>query len=394
MAEVPVATVDATGLHLPTYDEGLTYFQASFRSIYGEDVNLEPSTQDGQFMALLATALKDANDSVAAAYNAFSPSTAQGVGLSSVVKINGLVRKAPSYSTVDLRIVGQAGASLSNGVVSDEQSQRWNLPDLVTIPLSGEITVTAIAADVGARLAKAGTVTLFATIQAGFQSVTNPLDAIPGQAVEQDPELKARQTASTALPSQMMLEGLMGALVALPGVERVRGYENDTSVPDAETGIPAHAISVVVEGGDTATIAALVARKKAPGVGTYGNVVTTMADAYGIPHSIAFFRPIPVQVAFYLTVRAFRGYTSDVDVLVRQALSDWTNGLGIGNRLIITRAYLPANLNGDIAGSTYEILSMSASRDGVPPEAPSDIEVGFNEVLVSVPSDVRITVIV
>lgn len=42
-------------------------------------------------------------------YNAFSPSTAQGAGLSSVVKINGIRRKTASYSTVDLRIVGQVG---------------------------------------------------------------------------------------------------------------------------------------------------------------------------------------------------------------------------------------------------------------------------------------------
>ena len=39
----------------------------------------------GQFMALLAAGIHDANGETLAAYNAYSPSTAQGAGLSSVV---------------------------------------------------------------------------------------------------------------------------------------------------------------------------------------------------------------------------------------------------------------------------------------------------------------------
>ncbi|WP_414756786.1 hypothetical protein, partial [Anabaena sp. CCY 9910] len=66
------------------------------------------------------------------------------------VKINGIARAAASFSSCDVDIVGQAGAIITDGVVQDAQLQnRWNLPASVTIPLSGQITVTARCATIG-----------------------------------------------------------------------------------------------------------------------------------------------------------------------------------------------------------------------------------------------------
>lgn len=64
-------------------------------------------------------------------YNAFSPSPAQDAGLLSVIKINGIAHALPSYSSVDLRLIGQAGTTIMNGNTSDENNQPWNLPETV-----------------------------------------------------------------------------------------------------------------------------------------------------------------------------------------------------------------------------------------------------------------------
>lgn len=386
--DTPVATIDATGLHLPTYAEGLSYFQGAFRAIYGEDVVLEPSTQDGQFMALLARALKQCNDSVAQAYNAYSPATAQGTGLSSNVKINGVARKTPSRSSVDLRIVGQAGATLLSGVVSDDQGSTWTLPASITIPLSGELLVSATAADLGAIVAEPNTITTFVTVQQGFQTVANPSAAVPGAPVETDADLRRRQALSTSLPSRALLEGMLGAILALPGVSRTRAYENDTNITDA-SGIPGNCLAFVVEGGDAAAIAALIAQKKDPGVGTYGDVLTVLTDAYGIPHPIRFFRPQQIPVAWYVALRPLPGYTLDIRNQIQQALATWTNALGIGNRLALTRGYAPANLSGSGLGASFEILSLKAQRDRLaPPATGIDLEAAFDEIFVCDPQEV------
>ena len=72
-----------------------------------------------QFLGIVAAAINDSNAAAVAVYNSFSPATAQGNGLSSVVKINGITRLVASNSTVDLTVVGIAGTTITNGQASD-----------------------------------------------------------------------------------------------------------------------------------------------------------------------------------------------------------------------------------------------------------------------------------
>ena len=113
MGTTPVCQITDAGIVRPTFENVLGYVQSAYRGIYEQDVYLGADSQDGQFMALLANAIHDANGETVAAYNAYSPATALGAGLSSVVKINGIRRKSATYSTVDLLIVGQVGSVIS-----------------------------------------------------------------------------------------------------------------------------------------------------------------------------------------------------------------------------------------------------------------------------------------
>ena len=94
------ATVSSTGISAPTMDQILTSLQSSFQSIYGSDVYLGPDSQDGQWLGVLAQAIHDCNDAAIFVFNQFSPATSIGTGLSSVVKINGLIRETATNRTV------------------------------------------------------------------------------------------------------------------------------------------------------------------------------------------------------------------------------------------------------------------------------------------------------
>lgn len=174
-----LATIDETGLHLPDYPTVLEDVKARFRGIYGDDLYLEPDSQDGQLCAVFALALHDAYTLAGSVYNAYSPATAQGTGLSRMVKINGLRRKPSGRSTVDLRLVGQAGTVIRGGMAGDAAGKRWLLPDEVAIPQSGEITVTATAEESGDIRAAAGDIVKILTPARGWQSVGNPAAARP-----------------------------------------------------------------------------------------------------------------------------------------------------------------------------------------------------------------------
>lgn len=386
-------TINASGITIPDYADILYTLKEKYRSIYGSDVYLEDDSQDGQWIAIIAAAQNDSNASVVAAYNSRSPSTAVGEGLSSVVKINGIKRQSASNSTADVVIGGQDGTTITNGIVADALQQRWSLPASVLIPDAGEITVTATAIEVGALQAPAATITKILTPTLGWQTVTNTLAATPGAAVETDAQLRARQRRSTALPSVTPLDGLYGLVADLDGVTQVQIYENDTDATDGN-GLPEHSIAAVVEGGDAQEIANAIFAKKTMGAFTYGTTTESVIDAYGVPRQIRFSRPITKPIDVVIEIDSQTGYTSVIGTKIRQAVTEYINALEIGSDVILTRLYVPANLNGDVdeGAETFELLSIMICLSGGSPAA-ADIAIGFNEVATCDIDDVTLTVV-
>jgi len=282
------------------------------------------------------------------------------------------------FSSVDLLIVGQAGTTILNGRAEDTISQKWLLPASVVIPLSGEITVTATAGKLGAIAASANSITKIDTPTLGWQTVNNPLPAVEGNPVESDATLRIRQSVSTALPSLSVLDGTTGAVASLAGVSRFKSYENDTNLTDAD-GIPPHSIAVVVEGGDSQEIGDAIAVKKTPGTGTFGTTAVTTYDQYRLPNVINFFRPTPATIGVRVTITPLQGYTTGFDVLIAQAVADVLNASKIGDDILITKLYVPANLPNNAAGSTFDISTIEIKKDAGA-YGTANITLAFNEV--------------
>ncbi|NIA33261.1 hypothetical protein G4234_05975 [Serratia marcescens] len=385
------AKVTASGISAPDYQTILNTLTGYFQHIYGDDVYLDPDSKDGQMVSIYARGIHDANNSAIAVYNSFSPATAQGRGLASNVKINGIAVTPASRSTADVRIVGQVGTLITNGTVRDSNGISWSLPASVVIGIDGAVTVTATCQIDGAVVAPAGSITEIGTPTRGWQSVTNPAAATAGRKVETDAELRQRQAKSVAIPSLTVLDGIMGAVATLDGVERYRGYENDTSVTDAN-GLPPHSISLVVAGGDAAAIAKTIATKKTPGGGTYGTTTISVTDKYGIVHPISFFRPTSVDIFARVEIKALQGYTSAVGEEIRTAVAAYINEIEIGDPVYLTRLFLPANLNGSADSATFDITDLQVGTSPVS-LAPANVVIGFNAVAACAPANVEVVVI-
>lgn len=384
------AVVTPAGISAPSYADIYQSLQASFQSIYGTDAYIDPDSQDGQLLAIFAKAVSDSNDVAIAIYRSFSPSTAQNEALSTQVKINGISRAAPSRSTVPLRVSGTIGTTIANGIASDVLQQRWLLPASVTIPPAGFVDVTGTARDIGALAAAPNTVQNIVTPTLGWQGVTNPTAAAPGAPVELDAALRRRQTVSTALPSRTVIDGITGAIAAIPGVTQVIVYENDTDAVDAN-GEPAHSICAVVLGGDSAAIAAAIAVKKTPGAYTHGSTAVTVTGANGLPTIIRFFYAAATPLSVALIIKALPGYTSSVGDQIKQSLVDYVTGLGIGARSDLGRMYLPAQFYGGAGSEKFEVNVLQQSIKPAVPAA-ADVDIAYNARATLALADIALTV--
>ncbi|ESM88005.1 baseplate J/gp47 family protein [Enterobacter roggenkampii] len=386
------ATVTAEGISAPDYQTILDTLTSYFQQIYGSDAYLEPDSKDGQMVALVALAVHDANNTAIAVYNSFSPATALNAALSSNVKINGIARKGATNSTVDLVLTGTAGTSITNGSVKDTNNVIWRLPASVTIGVGGTVTVTATCSNSGAVAALAGTITTINTPTRGWASVTNPAAATVGVPAERDDQLRVRQSQSVALPSISPFDAVDGAIANVAGVTRHKLYENDKGTTDSN-GLPGHSIAAIVDGGDITEIAQAIRGNKGQGTTPYGTTIVVVPDKYGNPHDVGFSRSTDVPIYGHITLKAFTGYTSQIGVQIQQAVADYINGLTIGDDVLLSRIYSPANL-GVVSGGNaryYDIqeLLIGKSAGSV---AAANIIIAYNESASCKPENIVLTV--
>lgn len=386
------AKVTAEGISAPDYQTILSTLISYFQQIYGSDAYLEPDSKDGQMVALMALAIHDANNMAITVYNCFSPATGYGAALTSNVKINGISRKGATNSTVDLLLTGTAGTTIINGSVKDSNNVIWRLPASVVVGVDGTVMATAKCSVSGAVAALAGTITEINTPTRGWVSVTNPAAATVGSPAETDAELRIRQGQSVALPSITPFEGVDGAIANVAGVTRHKLYENDTGSTDSN-GLPPHSISAIVDGGDVTEIAQTIRGNKGQGTATYGKTSVTVPDTYGNPHVINFSRSTDVPIFVAITLKVFTGYTSQIGEQIKQAVADYINGLTIGDDVLLSRIYSPANL-GVVSGGNaryYDITDLLIGKSSGSVSA-SNIDIAYDASASCSTANISITV--
>ena len=356
--------IDSTGYHFPDYPTVLAYITNGYISIYGSDVYLGADSQDGQWIALLSQALYDTMAQGSSNYNSYSPVTSQGVGLSRNVKINGLSRLIPSFSTVTLTIVGTAGTVITNGVAYDVINQQWNLPTSVTIPSGGSIDVTATAAVIGLVSADANSITGIFTPTNGWQTVNNAAAANPGAAVESDAALRIRQAISTSIPAQTVLAATIGAVANVTGVSKVVGLENFTNSTDGND-LPAHSINITTVGGAAQDICNTIVDYKTPGTNPVGNTgPITCYDSQGMPLHIYYSVAVTAEIQVEVFITPGVGWSTNFEPFIAAAVAAAVNILPIGSTIYYSQFFVPALLLGTAMAGTYAVTDIQIGING------------------------------
>lgn len=169
-------------------------------------------------------------------------------------------------------------------------------------------------------------------------------------------------------------------------------YENDTGSEDGN-GLPPHSVAVIVDGGDVTDIAQAIRGNKGQGTSTHGTTSVTVPDKYGNPHVIKFSRSSDVPVYARIKLKVFTGYTSQIGQQIQQAISDYINSLMIGDSVLLSRIYSPANL-GVVSGGNARYYDIQELTIGKSPGAlsSSNIDIRYNESASCTPENIVITV--
>lgn len=358
-------------------DERVAALNEAMRVIFGQDINLDPESPDGQIIGLFAESVSNLDQLAEDTYHSFNPQSATGLSLSRLVQFNGIKRLAGAYATVTLRAVGSQGTVIPAGSVVSSATTGVKFQTLAdaTIGGTGQADIAARAIEFGAVVAQAGTLTSIDTPIFGWQTVTNLLDAVPGRDEETDEQLRVRRANSTATPGLAIVDAIYGAIANLTSVLHVVVYENDQDVADPITGQDAHSIYAIVDGGDNTEIATVIFQKKTIGTKSLGDVVVAIPDSQGIDHDIRFARPIDVPLYIEVTLQTRTGWPVDGEQRIKDALVAWGQlEQSIGEEVIYSRLYSPVN---SVPGSSVTALTVGTAPS---PTGTVNVPIDFNEI--------------
>lgn len=333
---------DGSGLTIATLTELREEIEASMVSIFGDDINTDPNTQDGQFINIMAQVGRDLREIIAQVNSGFDPDQAVGRVLDQRVAINGITRKSGTFTEVPVEVTVSKALSLvglddysdeidpdiSNlYTVKDDAGTKFYLMDSYSFTAAGTESLIFRAADLGDVEVNANTITTPETIIAGVTDINNPSGATAlGVDEETDTSLRSRRIAATAIQAIANRNGLQSALEALDEVTIALVKENDTDTTDAD-GVPPYSIWCVVQGGNDVEIAEVIAAKKTHGCGMKGDEDITLQYLDGRSFHIYFDRPTTQDLYVRFEIELLNG-TVDEDYIKESIVDGITWDVG------------------------------------------------------------------
>lgn len=311
-------TINENGIQLDSFATIFDDIAQGFKDIYGDDINLDQDTPDGQQVGIFANAVYDLQTLIAKIYNGFDPDYAEGHELDKILKLIATSRLSATKSTVDVNITVSSNVSLpATYTIKDVNGQEWIITSAQTLT-TGTTLVSFKASDWGAVEAASGTITKPVTILTQVTAITNPSAAIPGRDEETDVELRKRRKKLIGYNAESTVGGLVGKLLKLEDVTDAVIYENSTDTYDATRDIDAHTIWVIVESGAIEAIAEIIALDKTAGTGLKGSVTSTYTELFERTngtfrthyHEVKFDRP--TEVDLYITFDVEKRLPTDI----------------------------------------------------------------------------------
>jgi len=337
--------IDKDGLQLDSFSEIFDSFTEQFKAIYGEDINLDQDTPDGQQIGIYTNMIYDLQTQIARLYNALDPDLAEGHELDKILKLIASVRLPATKSTVDLEITANKSVYLDeNYTVRDDNKIEWIISTPQSIS-SGTTTVSFEAKEWGSISAMPNSITTPVTILTEIDTVNNPNPAVEGRDEESDVALRKRRNQLIGYRATSLISSIVGKILNLESVNDCILYENKTSLYDTERELPAHSIWIIVDGGDIDKIAEIIATDKTIGCGLKGLVEATHTETFirgdGTErifyHEVRFDRPMETEIFIKLNVK--KRHPSDViDVYsIKRKLAELN--FNIAQNITVTELY-------------------------------------------------------
>ena len=343
-----MARIDSTGI----FRRDLTFFvgelERIFRQAWGDDLNVDPETPQGQFIGLVALAFDELDAGVVNLANAQNLQTATGYQLDDHGSLLNNRRREGAESTAVVRFVGSEDTEIPVGTrLQTGSGDIFLTTEYAIIPNTGSVNVNCESERAATIIAPAGTITSLVDVIVGIDSVTNQSDAIVGFEREGDAFYRNRLETQSMRNATTFAEAVASSVSEVENVGRLRVLSNDGNddLVVANVMVPAHSVRVIAEGGIGSEIAVAIRDAKTGGIPTVGEESVNLNDVPSISANDYHFDILKkVGLSIDLDIDLTSAFPSDGVSQIRNELVAWVNNLDIGEAINLGRVYEALNL--------------------------------------------------
>ena len=328
-----------------------------FKSIYGEDINLDSDTPDGQLLGLFSQELANVHQAVSFIVQMLDPYQAAGQWLEQRAMYAGITRITASYSYIDdVIFTGSPKTTVPiNSIYIDKNKNKWVTTEAITLNDLGSARTKFRSLELGDYTVNALEEFTPSTIIIGIERVTSNSNSYGGTDEETDEQLLNRFMLSHSINNYDDRQGMQSALLNITGVSKCIVYENFTNNTD-EKSVPAHSLNAVILGGDNEKITEIITKKKIGGCGLFGRIETTHPQDE-LLRKVYFDRPKKINVNVSMVIGRYKSFN---DINTKQIKENLKNlNFDIGENVYTSRIISNINL---VDGFYIKSLTVNGSN--------------------------------
>jgi hypothetical protein len=312
-----------TGFNRKLLSDILKDVQDRHRATFGDGIEVAIASELGQLDGNFASGLAECWEILETAYHGFDPEAAQDYLLVALASLTGTTKRGATASTAQMSLNLNAGITVPAGSLvslggrpdiqfrlnKDAHNAGGSAAD-ITVATDGT-PLLSTCTQTGPIAASAGGLTTIVTSVAGWNTSTNTADATLGHNEDTPIQFRQRREDELALRGGSTVAAIRADLLdfehhpELSSIRSVEVLENTSDFVDAN-GLPAHSFEVVLDDGDTPTVAAndvaqTIFETKPGGIKSTGAVSGTATDENG-DTELEYFTRVTLKPVYFAIV--------------------------------------------------------------------------------------------
>lgn len=343
------------GYYCPTFDDIIAEKNKKAKTLFGQDFDTDEKSFAGKLFQTNAAAELKLCQIAEDIYYSIFPSTARGLSLDRVCEFVNLQRECEGSAVHKLKVYGEQYYVISAGTLfkNSETGVEFYSVQKATIgnEEQGQEGTFTYYADVEVQCTQSGEIGNTQNIDSLVEVDTHVYSVVYneqlayGTPIESDPELRGKFREVVNGLGTSNDAAIKANVLRVSGVNDVIIIDNNTNedmiISDTLTitkgsyGVIVHSDSMTIDD----DIAEAIFAKQPFGITQCGNKSVVVKDDSGVEHTVKFTYVATTTVHVDITIKTDNTFTADGEQLIKDNVTEYINGLGIGDEVVYSRLY-------------------------------------------------------